>query len=162
MYTFICPVILEWFRSYLQPRQFKVSVNDTYSSEINLKYSVPQGPCVEATIFNLYCSSLGDTVSTDLSLSGFADDQSIRSQFKASDRQAELTCKAKTEDTMLTVKSWLNSMRLKMNPSKTEFIYFGDRLQLRKCTETSINMTGDEVCRTDCIMYLGTMLNSET
>ena len=44
---------LQWFKSYLQPRQFKVNVDNTYSSEISLKCSVPQGSCAGANIFNL-------------------------------------------------------------------------------------------------------------
>ena len=36
---------LNWFRSYLQPRQFKVKIGEAYSSERSLTYSVPQGSC---------------------------------------------------------------------------------------------------------------------
>ena len=64
---------LQWFQSYLQPRQFKVCMNNTYSSEIDLKYSMPQGSCAGANVFNLYCSPLGDIVGLDLALSRFMD-----------------------------------------------------------------------------------------
>ena len=39
-----------------------------------------------------------------------------------------------TEACMLSIKNWMDEMRLKMNPSKTEFIYFGFNKQLAKCT----------------------------
>ena len=52
-------------------------------------------------------------------------------------------------------------MRLKMNPAKTEFIYFGHHLQLRKCSEENINVAGDMVERSDCIKYLGAHLDEE-
>ena len=33
---------------------------------------------------------------------------------------------------MITIKNWMDSVRLKMNPSKTEFILFGYEVQLKK------------------------------
>ena len=51
-------------------------------------------------------------------------------------------------------------MRLKMNPSKTEFIYFEHSRPLLKCTIDSINMAGDLILRSDEIRYLGVCLNS--
>ena len=51
-------------------------------------------------------------------------------------------------------------MHLKMNPSKTEFIYFGYPRQIQKCTESSINMAGDLIVRSECIKYLGAWLDS--
>ena len=50
-------------------------------------------------------------------------------------------------------------MQLKMNPTKTEFIYFGHHLQLRKCSEEQINVAGEEIGRSTCIKYLGAYLD---
>ena len=47
-----------------------------------------------------------------------------------------------------------------MNPSKTEFIYFGNASQLHKCTTDSINVAGDLILRSDVIRYLGVWLNA--
>ena len=46
-----------------------------------------------------------------------------------------------------------------MNLAKTEFIYFGHHLQLRKCSEKHINVAGDEIKRSNCIKYLGAYLD---
>ena len=67
---------LKWFSSYLQPRSLKVAVNGMYSEEKQLTYSIPQGSCLGANLFNLYCSMLNDVVPSDLHLSGFTDDHS--------------------------------------------------------------------------------------
>ena len=58
------------------------------------------------------------------------------------------------------VKCWMDEMRLKMNPAKTEFIYFGYTRQLSKCTSDSINVARDLIPRTDLICYLGAWLDS--
>ena len=84
---------LKWFNSYLRPRSFKVVVNSTYSEEQNLTVSVPQGSCAGANIFNLYCAPLEEVIPSNLQISGFADDHSIRDSFKADNRWEELNSK---------------------------------------------------------------------
>ena len=54
----------------------------------------------------------------------------------------------------------MDQARLKMNPSKTEFIYFGNAPQLHKCTTDSINVAGDLILRSDAIRYLGVWLDA--
>ena len=136
---------LKWFDSYLQPRSFKVAVNRKYSDEEQLTYSVPQGSCSGAYLFNLYCSTLNDIVPLDLHLSGFADDHAVRKEFKANDRNAELQTKEEIEECMVNIRSWMDQViRLKMNSVKTEFIYFGSKGQLGKCVVTHLNVN-DEI-----------------
>ena len=55
-------IALKWFNSYLQQRSFKVAVNVKYSEEKQLTYSIPQGCCLGANLFNLYCSMLTDVL----------------------------------------------------------------------------------------------------
>ena len=62
---------------------------------------------------------------------------------------------------MINVKSWMDQTRLKMNPSKTEFINFGSRQQLAKCTYDSINVAGNLILRSDIIRYLGVWMDRE-
>ena len=46
------------------------------------------------------------------------------------------------------------------NLSKTEFIYFGNKIQLRKCPTVRLNINGDLIERTDVIHYLGAWMGS--
>ena len=54
----------------------------------------------------------------------------------------------------------MDSNRLKMNNSKTEFIMFGSRKMLTKCTTTDINSNGTSVKRENTIRYLEAWLDS--
>ena len=130
---------LKWFDNYLRPRRFKVIIEDMYSKERDLTISVPQGSYAGAAIFNLYCTPLEDVIPKDLQISGFMDDHSVRTSFHANDRTAELATKETMESCMLNIKQWMDTARLKKNPSKTEFIYFGHRAQLSKCAVNSIS-----------------------
>jgi hypothetical protein len=49
--------------------------------------------------------------------------------------------------------------KLKMNSSKTEFILFGSKQQLEKCSVTEINIAGDNIKSVNCIRYLGAFLD---
>ena len=101
--------------------------------------------------------------STKLELNGLADDHSVRRAFKPSglDHKEELETIAIMEKSMLEIKSWMDQVCLKMNESKTEFIYFGWPSQLDKCIKTSININGEEIVRANITKYLGAYLDSK-
>ena len=73
--------VLKWLTSYLSDRRMKVSVGDCFSKEINLPYSVPQGSCCGAQIFNWYASTLQDHISETVDLNAYADDHTLKSSF---------------------------------------------------------------------------------
>ena len=64
------------------------------------------------------------------------------------------------EDTLENTKDWMNAVKLKMNPDKTEFIYFVHKQQLKKCLISSIYVTGDMIKHTEYIRYLGGFLDA--
>ena len=49
---------LEWYKNYLIPRKFKVSINGTYSKEKTMNFSMPQGSVQGAFIFIAYASKI--------------------------------------------------------------------------------------------------------
>ena len=79
-----------WFSSYLYPRGFKVKIKESYSSRKDLPFSVPQGSILGPTLFNIYASTLAETIPDDISLNGFADDHSLQHQFEPGTRRGEL------------------------------------------------------------------------
>ena len=74
-----------------------------------------------------------DVIPPTLELMGYADDHSIKKPFKPgnSNCNTEPDTIAIMEDSMLEVRRWMNEVRLKLNESKTEFIYFSSRQQLK-------------------------------
>ena len=153
----------KWYESYLKPRKFRVAIGEEKSQPRQLDYSVPQGSIQGAFLFIAYASTLEEIVDTKLELNGFADDHSVRRAFRPSrlDHKEERETISLIEQTMLDIKSWMDQVRLKMNESKTEFIYFGWPSQLEKCIGTSINVNGEEIMRTNTTKYLGAYLDSK-
>ena len=60
-----------------------------------------------------------------MTLSGFADDHSIRGSFPARFPTAEKRTISTMEDTLTKIADWMTSMQLKLNSKKTKFILFG-------------------------------------
>ena len=116
---------LKWYEQYLKPRKFKVSINNTYSKEQTLNYSVPQGSIQGAFLFNAYASTISGVIPPTLELMGYADDHSIRKPFTPGNTNScsEPDTISTMEDSMLEVSRWMNGVRLKHNESKTKFIY---------------------------------------
>ena len=52
-------------------------------------------------------------------------------------------------------------VRLKMNSAKTEFIYFGSKVQLHKCAVAHLNVSDEIVERAVVIKYLGAWLDAQ-
>ena len=59
------------------------------------------------------------------------------------------------EDSAVDVKLWMDGVKLKLNPDKTEFILFGSYIQLQKCVSNNICIAGDKIERNNIIRYLG-------
>ena len=154
---------LKWFDSYLQPRYFKVVIdNGHYSKEHNLEVSIPQGSCAGVNIFkSVTVPPLQDVVPNDLHLSGFVDDHAVSERNSKQEMpHKEINTKCSVKSCMLNIKCWHgHSACLKMNPAKTEFIYFSSRPQLKKCLVDDFNVAGDLIVRSHSIKYLGAHLD---
>ena len=139
----------------------KVCINGTYSTAKSLNCSVPQGSCSRANVFTAYCSPIQEVVSPDLTLNGFADDHSINSTFKPSKPGAEEKSIKSIEESLVNVAQWMDSMRLKLNEDKTEFIVFGYRIQVNKCQTLNLNFNGNLIPVSSSVKYLGGVLDAD-
>ena len=148
---------LKWYEQYLKPRKFKVAINNTYSNEQTINYSVPQRSIQGAFLFNAYASMITEVIPPTLELMGYADNHSIRKPFKPGNTISNTESDTITimEDSMLGISKWMNEVRLKLNESKTDFIYFGSKHQLKKCTFDKININSETIQRSDTVKYLG-------
>ena len=55
----------------------------------------------------------------------------------------------------------MDAVHLKLNESKTEFIYFGSRQQLRKCPHKTVNINRETINRSTKVKYLGSHPDEE-
>ena len=58
-------------------------------------------------------------------------------------------------DTVANIASWMDTMHVKLNPDKTEFIVFGYRNQLEKCNTSYVTISGNTIPKIPSFKYLG-------
>ena len=163
-----------WFENYLHPRFCKVNVGHTYSSDRELKCSVPQGSCVGPILYTVYALTLeevvcgpesevlspdNDSLIPKIDLHGFANDHALKNSFKAGDLEAEHTCISTLESTAGNVKMWMDQNHLKMNDVKTEFIVFASCHLLPKCETKTLPVNGVNMEWAEVIKYLSAWMD---
>ena len=131
-----------------------------YSTNRPLDCSVPQGSLVGPNLYLAYASTLQEIVPEEVCLNGFADDHSLKRSFKADDRKPEHTTISILQNCLKDVKLWMDENRLKMNDRKTEFIMFGAKKQMAKCTTTGIDVNNTEVSTSKAVKYLSVWMDS--
>ena len=102
--------------SYLQNRQFQISINGTSSEKISINYSVPQGSILVPLLLNCYLSAIQEIFLNNLS--GYADDHYLNESFKP----GNTTVKENMECKVNNVRKWMIGNHLKMHDSKTQFM----------------------------------------
>ena len=75
-------VALKCFDEYLRSRKFTVCVNDKYSTDKNINFSVPQGSINGPVLFNSYSSTINEVIDTEIAVSVFADDHNLQKDFQ--------------------------------------------------------------------------------
>ena len=152
---------LDWFESYLRPRYCKVKIRNKYSRPLDLTFSVPQGSCAGPVLYLAYASTLQEVIDPTISLYGYADDHAVCRSFKASDKISETETIKSLENCAIQIKNWMDTNRLKMNSSKTEFMYYETAKQLAKSEIHQIDINGDWVDRVSKMKYLGVWLDDQ-
>ena len=119
---------LQWLKSYLTNRQFKVQIEENFSEVKTTNFSVPQESILGPILFTCYASTLPDFFTNHNSLSKYADDHSFIKSFSLVDNSI-LT---ELELDIKHISDWIYWNHLKMYGAKTEFITYGSKSGLKK------------------------------
>ena len=155
---------LRWFHEYLCNMSIVVEINGTVSSELALPFSVPQGSCAIPVLFNLYISTLYQTLQdwgSGPEVIGYADDTSAYKSYPADSLAKESVMVTGLELDIELTKQWMAENRLKMNDTKTEYIVFGNNIQLAKCHHHSIKIGEETIHKSNKIRLLGVHLDTQ-
>lgn len=114
---------LEWFKSYLNGRSFRVCVEGGTSTNRSFQCGVPQGSILGPILFLIYTSPIGDILrkhGIDFHL--YADDTQLYITFDTSSLQEMEQAKRKVEACVYDIDNWMTTNKLKLNTDKTEVL----------------------------------------
>jgi len=113
-------VALEWFRSYLHGRSYRVIYGRSMSAMVYVVCSVPQGSVLGPRLFVMYTANLTEVFKKhDVNIYAFADDTQLYRHCLWTETAATV---ARLERCLLDVSHWMLANRLKLNPDKTELL----------------------------------------
>ncbi len=112
-------------------------------------------------LFTLYTTPLSHLIASCFSVSHhlYADDTQLFTSFSASDSASGLSS---LQSTISSVSSWMSANFLSLNPSKTEFLLIGTRLQLSKANNIVLSMPNNiSIHPVSSARNLGVIFSSE-
>uniref|UniRef100_A0A8C2F3V4 Reverse transcriptase domain-containing protein n=1 Tax=Cyprinus carpio TaxID=7962 RepID=A0A8C2F3V4_CYPCA len=110
---------LQWFKSYLSVRSFRVSWRGEVSKSQQLATGVPQGSELGPLLFSIYMTSLGSVIQKHgFSYHCYADDTQLYFSLQPDDP----TVVARISACLSDISSWMNDHHLQLNLTKTELL----------------------------------------
>jgi len=152
---------LEWFGSYLAGRTQTFQYNAQKSGPHAVTCSVPQGSVLGPQEFIAYTEELEELIEQHLlSLQMYADDTQLIQHTSIADVGTTIH---RLEQCIESIHQWCASMRLQLNPSKTEVIWFGTKASLKKMEnmDLALHVGNDVIKPTSVVRDLGVLLDSE-
>ena len=142
---------LDWFSSYLTSRSQAVSIQNSTSSFSNLSCGVPQGSVLGPLLFTLYTTPLGSVISKNSIKYLYGDDTQLYISFTPSNSTSSLEMLSNTFSDIL---SWMNSNKLLLNPSKTEFLLIGTKQQRLKFSQLTTLSLGNDIIQSALLLVI--------
>jgi hypothetical protein len=140
-----------WFSSYIKDRSQFVSINGFESTHKFIKYGVPQGSVLGPLLFLIYINDLSCSLKNSL-VHHYADDTNLL----YTNKSLTSLCKKVNQD-LHCLCNWLNSNRISLNVSKTEYIIFHSPQKTVENIKIKIN--GKKLLPSKYIKYLGVYLD---
>ncbi|KAL1255349.1 hypothetical protein QQF64_013410 [Cirrhinus molitorella] len=131
---------LQWFKSYLSGRSFKVAWRSEVSESQLLATGVPQGSVLGPLLFSIYMSSLGSVIRKHaFSYHCYADDTQLFFSFHPDDP----TVPARITACLTDISGWMKEHHLQLNLAKTELI---DSQESWSCDGQPVNLHRPYCC----------------
>ena len=146
---------INWFKSYLTNRTFKVNVNEVHSNPGYLTCGVPQGSILGPLLFLLYINDMPQSVNCDLYL--YADDSCLVIQ----DKDVKVIERQLNAD-FANLCDWFldNKLSIHFGDDKTKSILFSSKNKIKKLDPLNITYQSIKIKQHSKVEYLGCILDA--
>ena len=151
--------VLEWIKSYLTDRNYKVNINKAFSKGVFLLFGVPQGSILGPILFILYISEIENIARCHgFRIHVYADDTQLYISFE---KCSVLSVVSEVEHCLREIKAWMANNFLKLNEDKTNFMVISSNNDLRHMyTDLCISFSGNVICPSLDAVNLGVTFDS--
>uniref|UniRef100_A0A3B1J4V1 Reverse transcriptase domain-containing protein n=1 Tax=Astyanax mexicanus TaxID=7994 RepID=A0A3B1J4V1_ASTMX len=147
--------VLNWLRSYLENRNYFVTIGNFESDRIPLTCGIPQGSVLGPLLFNLYMLPLGQMLqNNNINYHSYADDTQIYLSLSPDDfSPIDSLCQCLDH-----INNWMSQNFLQLNKDKTDFIVFGCK---EKRISVSEHLHTQGLNTKDQVRNLGVIIDSD-
>ena len=152
--------VLRWIESYLTGRSQFVRFNGETSGTTMVTSGVPQGSVLGPILFIAYSAEvIGIVERHGFNVHAFADNLQVYGHAAQHDRSC-CPISTRMSTCIESVKAWMSSNRLRLNPSKTELIWLGSSRRLHHCSSTGMRVSDVDLRPVDCVRDLGVLIDN--
>ena len=150
--------VLKWLSSYLSGRKYQIKFNKTTSEERSTIYGVPQGSVLGPVLFNLYTNQLESVIQhLGFKTYCYADDRLL---FKSCSAQTVDVLKQDMISCIMNISSWMSDNMLKINPTKTEFLWVASQRRQHLINFDPICIQNVDIVPSKQVKFLGVYLDN--
>ena len=147
--------VLNWFKSYIQDRDYFVAIGNYKSERTKMTCGVPQGSILGPLLFNIYMLPLAQIMEYhNISYHTYADD----TQLYISVTSHDYTPLVSLSKCIHQINEWMCQNFLQLNPDKTEVIVFGPKNERSKI---SAHLDSMSLKATNQARNLGVIIDSD-
>lgn len=139
-------------RSFLSDRTFCVNYHGIDSVIYQIPAGLPQGATMSPTLYGIFTSDPPELL--DCEIAAFADDTAI---FTTHSNVTIIT--DRLQNAVEGLQSYFDSWKIKINPSKSQCIFFSKRRSPRYLPTTDLNIRNSNIAWSDNVKYLGVVLD---
>ena len=150
---------LDWLESFVRGRTQSVQIGSLRSEWRVIGTGVPQGSVLGPLLYVLFTADVLEVAGrAGAGVQQYADDTQAYRHCKASEAMHALT---ELVNTIAEIKDWMSSNRLKLNPSKTQYIWIGNKIQLAKIDRQALLQRFPGIVFETSVIDLGVVIDEE-
>ena len=147
--------IITWISSYLNDREQRTLVNNSYSSFLPVKQGVPQGSVLGPLLYVIYSNDITEKIRNS-GFAFYADDTVLYSK-KKSTVQAGIDL----QEDLDGLTDWCISNKIYINTEKTKVMFFGSKTKIASLDLPNFTINSNNIQRAKTYTYLGIKLDEQ-